>query len=139
MSLYRSTPERNVKRMAIPQDLKYTEEHEWIKVTGDIATVGITDYAQDQLGDVVYVDLPSPGTSLTQFSKLGEIESVKAVSDIYAPLTGEIVESNTALNDNPEVVNTDPYEEGWLVKVKIANAQEIDGLLSAESYEKLTS
>ena len=125
--------------MAIPQDLKYTEEHEWIRVTGDIATVGITDYAQDQLGDVVYVDLPKPGTSLSQFGKLGEIESVKAVSDIYAPLTGEIVESNTALNDNPEVVNTDPYEEGWLVKVKIANAQEIDGLLSAESYEKLTS
>ncbi|MBH74956.1 MAG: glycine cleavage system protein H [Dehalococcoidia bacterium] len=125
--------------MAIPQDLKYTEEHEWIRVTGDIATVGITDYAQDQLGDVVYVDLPSPGTSLTQFGKLGEIESVKAVSDIYAPLTGEVVESNTDLNNNPEVVNTDPYEKGWLVKVKIANTQEIDGLLSAESYEKLTS
>ena len=125
--------------MAIPQDLKYTEEHEWIRVTGDIATVGITDYAQDQLGDVVYVDLPSSGTSLTQFGKLGEIESVKAVSDIYAPLTGEVVESNTDLNNNPEVVNTDPYEKGWLVKVKIANTQEIDGLLSAESYEKLTS
>ena len=125
--------------MAIPQDLNYTEEHEWIRVTGDIATVGITDYAQDQLGDVVYVDLPKPGTSLTQFSKLGEIESVKAVSDIYAPLTGEVVESNTDLNNNPEVVNTDPYEKGWLVKVKIANTQEIDGLLSAESYEKLTS
>tara|TARA_Y100000590_G_scaffold111351_1_gene126961 strand:+ start:1041 stop:1418 length:378 start_codon:yes stop_codon:yes gene_type:complete len=125
--------------MAIPQDLKYTEEHEWIRVTGDIATVGITDYAQDQLGDVVYVDLPSPGTSLTQFGKLGEIESVKAVSDIYAPLTGEVVESNTDLNNNPEVVNTDPYEKGWLVKVKIANTQEIDGLLSSESYEKLTS
>mgnify|MGYP001347868542 CR=1 FL=1 len=125
--------------MAIPQDLHYTEEHEWIRVTGDIATVGITDYAQDQLGDVVYVDLPSPGTSLTQFSKLGEIESVKAVSDIYAPLTGEVVESNTDLNNNPEVVNTDPYEKGWLVKVKIANTQEIDGLLSVESYEKLIS
>jgi len=125
--------------MAIPQDLKYTEEHEWIRVTDDIATVGITDYAQDQLGDVVYVDLPSPGTSLTQFGKLGEIESVKAVSDIYAPLTGEVTESNTGLNDNPEVVNTDPYEKGWLVKVKIANTQELDGLLSAESYEKLTS
>ena len=125
--------------MAIPQDLKYTEEHEWIRVTDDIATVGITDYAQDQLGDVVYVDLPSPGTSLTQFGKLGEIESVKAVSDIYAPLTGEVVESNTDLNNYPEVVNTDPYEKGWLVKVKIANTQEIDGLLSAESYEKLTS
>lgn len=125
--------------MAIPQDLNYTEEHEWIRVTGDIATVGITDYAQDQLGDVVYVDLPSPGTSLTQFSKLGEIESVKAVSDIYAPLTGEVVESNTDLNNNPEVVNTDPYEKGWLVKVKIANTQEIDGLLSVESYEKLIS
>lgn len=125
--------------MAIPQDLKYTEEHEWIRVTGDIATVGITDYAQDQLGDVVYVDLPSSGTSLTQFGKLGEIESVKAVSDIYAPLTGEVVESNTDLNNNPEVVNTDPYEKGWLVKVKIANTQEIDGLLSAESYEKLTT
>tara|TARA_B100001750_G_scaffold248274_1_gene277954 strand:+ start:3445 stop:3822 length:378 start_codon:yes stop_codon:yes gene_type:complete len=125
--------------MAIPQDLKYTEEHEWIRVTDDIATVGITDYAQDQLGDVVYVDLPSPGTSLTQFGKLGEIESVKAVSDIYAPLTGEVVESNTDLNNNPEVVNTDPYEKGWLVKVKIANTQEIDGLLSAESYEKLTT
>ena len=125
--------------MAIPQDLKYTEEHEWIRVTDDIATVGITDYAQDQLGDVVYVDLPSSGTSLTQFGKLGEIESVKAVSDIYAPLTGEVTESNTGLNDNPEVVNTDPYEKGWLVKVKIANTQELDGLLSAESYEKLTS
>ena len=125
--------------MAIPQDLKYTEEHEWIRVTGDIATVGITDYAQDQLGDVVYVDLPSPGTSLTQFGKLGEIESVKAVSDIYAPLTGEVEDSNTDLNNNPEVVNTDPYEKGWLVKVKIANTQELDGLLSAESYEKLTS
>ena len=125
--------------MAIPQDLKYTEEHEWIRVTDDIATVGITDYAQDQLGDVVYVDLPSPGTSLTQFGKLGEIESVKAVSDIYAPLTGEVVESNTDLNTNPEVVNTDPYEKGWLVKVKIANTQEIDGLLSAESYEQLTT
>ena len=125
--------------MAIPQDLKYTEEHEWIRVTDAIATCGITDYAQDQLGDVVYVDLPSPGTSLTQFGKLGEIESVKAVSDIYAPLTGEVTESNTGLNDNPEVVNTDPYEKGWLVKVKIANTQELDGLLSAESYEKLTS
>ena len=125
--------------MSIPQDLKYTEEHEWLSVNGDIATVGITDYAQEQLGDVVYVDLPSPGTAVTQFGKLGEIESVKAVSDIYSPLTGEIVEINAALANQPEVVNTDPYKTGWLVKVKIANGDEIEGLLSPEAYTKLTT
>jgi glycine cleavage system H protein len=108
-----------------------------VRVEDDLGTVGITDYAQDQLGDIVYVDLPSPGTQIRQLDKLGEIESVKAVSDLYSPVSGEVVEVNQEVNDRPELVNQSPYEEGWLVRVRLADSAEVDRLLSAEQYDEL--
>ncbi len=120
--------------MVIPPDLRYTKEHEWVRVDDGIGTVGITDYAQDQLGDVVYVDLPSPGKQLSQLAVFGEIESVKAVSELYAPGSGEVVESNGALADKPELINESPYSEGWLMKLRLADEGEIEKLLTADQY-----
>src|SRR6266571_4008696 len=117
--------------MNFPPDLKYTKEHEWVRFDGDVSVVGVSDYAQDQLGDIVYLDLPSAGTKVEQFGKLGEIESVKAVSDLYSPVSGEVIEVNQEAVDTPELVNNDPYGRGWLVKVRLSNANELDALLEA--------
>ena len=120
-----------------PNDRKYTREHEWIKVedSGSQALTGITEYAQDQLGDIVYFELPKPGDTLKQLEKMGEVESVKAVSDLYSPITGEVLETNEKLMDHPELANQDPFEEGWLIRVSIADPAELDSLMSAEEYE----
>ena len=123
--------------MNIPTDLRYTTEHEWIQAEGDIGTVGITDYAQDQLGDIVYLDLPAVGASLTQNDKLGEIESVKAVSDLFAPASGEVLEVNQEAVDQPETVNEEPYGKGWLLKVRLSNVSELDTMLTSEAYDEL--
>jgi glycine cleavage system H protein len=120
-----------------PTDRRYTKEHEWVRLEGDLGTVGITDYAQDQLGDIVYLDLPSPGTQVKQLDKLGEIESVKAVSDLYSPVSGEVVEVNQVLTDRPELVNQSPHDEGWLVRVRLADAAEVENLLTAAQYDEL--
>lgn len=118
--------------MASPDDRKYTQEHEWITADG---TVGITDYAQDQLGDIVFVDLPAPGSQVTRTDKFGEIESVKAVSELFSPVSGEVVEQNDGLTDNPQWVNDDPYGDGWMLKVKLSDPSELDGLMDANAYE----
>ena len=119
-----------------PTDRRYSKEHEWAKLEGDNqALVGLTQYAQDQLGDVVYVDLPKLGTKLAQFQKMGEVESVKAVSDLYSPTTGTVVEVNETLAEHPELVNEDPYGKGWMVRVELENASEIDQLLTSEQYQ----
>ncbi len=123
----------------IPADLRYTKEHEWVRVDGDTATVGITDYAAEQLGDVVFVELPDPGRDLEQFAAFGVVESVKAVSDLFAPITGEVVARNDALADRPELVNGDPYGEGWMVRVRLADADQLAELLDAAAYEELTA
>jgi glycine cleavage system H protein len=120
-----------------PKDLRYTKQHEWVRLGGDEATAGITAFAQEQLGDIVYFDLPEPGAQVRQHAKMGEVESVKTVSDIYVPLSGEIVEVNQKTADTPEVVNEDPYGEGWLLKIKPSDPLEIDSLLSAEDYDAL--
>jgi glycine cleavage system H protein len=127
----------------IPADLRYTKEHEWVRVEGPstgsgqaIGTVGITDYAQDQLGDVVFVSLPDPGAKLSQMAVFGEIESVKAVSELYSPLSGEVTEANRALADKPELVNESPYGEGWIMKVRLSDPSEVEQLLTAEQYEQ---
>ena len=118
----------------IPDDLKYSKDHEWIRIEGDTAVVGITDYAQDSLGDVVYVELPNEGENFNAHDAFGSVESVKAVSEIFTPVAGEIVASNEDLNDTPEVVNDDPYGDAWMVKIKMDNSGEADALLSAEEY-----
>ena len=123
--------------MNIPTELRYTKEHEWIRAEGDIGTIGITDYAQDQLGDIVYLDLPAVGKALTQHDKLGEIESVKAVSDLYAPVSGEVLEVNQEAVDQPEAVNEEPYGKGWLIKVRLSDASELDAMLTNEAYDEL--
>jgi len=123
----------------IPSDLRYTKEHEWIRVEGDEATVGITDYAAEQLGDVVFVELPEAGRALEQFASFGVVESVKAVSDLFAPVAGEVVAVNDALTDRPELVNGDPYGEGWMVRVRIADAGQLSELLDAAAYDALTA
>ncbi|MDI6857919.1 MAG: glycine cleavage system protein GcvH [Dehalococcoidia bacterium] len=120
-----------------PKDLKYTREHEWVRLEDGAAVVGITDYAQEQLGDLVYFDLPEPGTELRQFEKLGEAESVKAVSDLFAPLSGEVIEVNESARESPEIVNSDPYGEGWLVRMSVADFSELEKLLTAEEYDAL--
>ncbi|MCA1942158.1 MAG: glycine cleavage system protein GcvH [Yonghaparkia sp.] len=119
---------------AIPSDLQYTAEHEWVRLDGDVATVGITQYAADALGDVVYVDLPKVGAALAAGSIVGEVESTKSVGELYAPLDGEVVEANQAVVDAPETINSDPYGDGWLVKVRVASAP---ALLSADEYRAL--
>ena len=120
--------------MLIPPNLRYTKEHEWVLVEDGIGIVGITDYAQDQLGDIVYVALPAPGKQLSQLAVFGEIESVKAVSELYSPVSGEVSESNGTLADKPELVNDSPYDEGWIIKVRLANEAEIEKLLTAAQY-----
>ncbi|HET8568263.1 MAG TPA: glycine cleavage system protein GcvH [Candidatus Limnocylindria bacterium] len=119
----------------VPQDLKYTKEHEWVRVDGDVATVGITHYAQDQLGDVVFVELPEKGASVRQHSSFGVVESVKAASDVYAPVSGEVVERNVKVIESPELVNKAPYAEGWLLRVRLSDRSELGGLLSAGDYK----
>ncbi|MBA4248956.1 MAG: glycine cleavage system protein H [Microbacterium sp.] len=119
---------------AVPADLQYTAEHEWVRLDGDVATVGITQYAADALGDVVYVDLPKVGAALTSGSIVGEVESTKSVGELYAPLDGEVVEANSAVVDAPETINSDPYGEGWLVKVRVSSTPT---LLSADEYRAL--
>lgn len=123
-----------------PADLRYDREHEWVRLDGDVATIGITDYAQDQLGEVVYVDLPSVGDEVVAGDSFGEIESVKSVSELFSPVSGEIVEVNAALADAPELVNSSPYEDGWMIKVRIADAATaLDGLMTADEYESFIS
>ena len=121
--------------MEYPEDLKYTEEHEWLLVEDDVVTVGITDFAQDALGDVVFVELPEKGTSVEFGKSFGVVESVKAVSDIYAPVTGEVVEVNDELPDTPELVNASPYEDGWMIKIKLTDSSELKSLLDADGYK----
>ena len=121
--------------MNFPQNLKYTNEHEWIRVEGDMAYVGITDYAQEQLGDIVFVDIPTVGESLEANETFGTIEVVKTISDLFLPVAGEVIEQNESLEENPELVNKDPYGEGWLIKKKPANLKDIEDLLDAEAYK----
>ena len=121
--------------MGSPPELKYTKEHEWVRVEGDSGTIGITDYAQDQLGDIVFVELPAAGAEISAAQKLGEIESVKAVSELFAPVSGEVTEANDGLADSPEAVNDDPYGDGWLIKVRLSDPAELEKLLSADEYE----
>ena len=118
------------------QDLHYTKQHEWVRVSGDTGTVGITDHAQQELGDIVYVDLPAVGTKVEHGKAMGSVESVKAVSDIFSPVSGEVIETNGALGTTPEKLNQSPHEDGWLVKIKLSTPDEIKGLLSAADYEK---
>ena len=123
----------------VPADLRYTKDHEWVRVDGDTATIGVTDFAATQLGDVVFVDLPVVGKSVEQFATFGVVESVKAVSDLYAPLSGEVLEVNGDLASKPELVNSDPFGDGWMIKVRVGDAAQVEGLLDAAGYEKLTS
>ncbi len=125
--------------MKFPENLKYTEEHEWVAVEGNIATVGITDHAQSELGDVVYVDIDEDLSELNKGDTIGTIEAVKTVSDVYSPVSGKVVAINNALNDAPEIVNNDPYGEGWFVKIEFNNLGDLDDLLDAEAYKKLIS
>jgi glycine cleavage system H protein len=122
--------------MDYPKDLRYTKEHEWIKVEGDVGVVGVTEYAQDALGDVVYVELPKKGDKVEKMKGVAVVESVKSVSDIYAPASGEVVEVNSRLEDKPELVNSSPYNEGWMFKIKLENAKELDDLMDAGGYAK---
>ena len=119
-----------------PDDFYYSKDHEWIKIQGNTAIVGITDFAQKQMGDVVYVELPEPGTELEFHQSIGVVESVKAVSDIYSPISGEVTEVNEGLNDSPELVNEDPHGKGWIIKMKIRDDSDLDKLMSASDYEK---
>ena len=123
--------------MNIPAELKYTKDHEWIKIDGDIATVGITDFAQSELGDIVYVEVETVDETLDKEEVFGTVEAVKTVSDLFQPLSGEIIEFNSKLEDAPESVNSDPYGDGWMVKIKIGDASEVDSLLSADAYKSL--
>ena len=125
--------------MNFPQNLKYTNEHEWIRVDGDIAYVGITDYAQEQWGDIVFVDIPTVGETLEAGETFGTIEVVKTISDLFLPIAGEVLEQNEALEENPELVNKDPYGEGWLIKVKPADVKAVEDLLDAEAYKAVVN
>jgi glycine cleavage system H protein len=118
----------------VPEDLKYTREHEWVRLEGNIATIGITDFAQRQLGDIVYVETPKLGETFAQTDPFGTVESVKAVSELYSPLSGEVVAINEELTDNPELMNTDPYTDGWIIKVRASNLSELGGLMNTEAY-----
>ena len=123
--------------MSVPTDLRYTKDHEWVRVDGDSATVGITAYAADQLGDIVFVELPDVGRTVDQFATFGVVESVKAVSDLFAPVSGEVVEANAALAASPELVNSSPYEGGWMVRVRVTDAAQLDDLLDPDTYDAL--
>jgi glycine cleavage system H protein len=122
--------------MTYPANYRYTDQHEWVDVKGDVATIGITDYAQHELGDVVFVELPKPGAKITAGKSFGTVESVKAVSEIYAPVSGEVVEANSALQNTPEKINSDPHGAAWLIKVRLANLAELKSLMDAVAYEK---
>lgn len=121
----------------VPTDLRYTKDHEWVRVEGDGATIGVTAYAADQLGDIVFVELPDPGRTLTQFAAFGVVESVKAVSDLFAPLSGEVTEANAELAANPELVNSDPYGGGWMIRIRLADVAQLDDLLDPDAYDTL--
>ena len=121
----------------VPTDVRYTKDHEWVRVDGDAATVGITEYAAKQLGDIVFVELPDSGRTLEQFAAFGVVESVKAVSDLFAPVSGEVLESNAALAASPDLVNSDPHGDGWMIRLRLAKPEEIDGLLDAAAYDAL--
>jgi len=123
--------------MNIPSNLKYTEDHEWVKIEGDTVIVGITDFAQSELGDIVYVEVETVDETLESGEIFGTVEAVKTVSDLFLPVSGEIIEFNTLLEDEPEKVNTDPYGEGWMIKIKCSDESQLDGLLSADNYKKL--
>ncbi|MBN2226322.1 MAG: glycine cleavage system protein GcvH [candidate division Zixibacteria bacterium] len=123
--------------MDIPNDLKYTEEHEWVRVDGNTAVVGITEYAQGELGDIVFVELPEVGANVDALKQIGTIEAVKTVSDLFSPVSGKIIEVNGALEDDPMVINRSPYDEGWIVKIDMSNPEDLDKLLPAEEYLKL--
>ncbi len=122
-----------------PTDRRYTKDHEWVRVDGDTATIGITKFATDQLGDIVYVELPSAGGTLQQGTAFGVVESVKAVSDLFAPITGEVIESNDALSSQPELVNQEPYGSGWMVRLKVADGAQVDELMDAAAYDALNA
>jgi glycine cleavage system H protein len=123
--------------MNIPAELKYTKDHEWIKIEGDVATVGVTDFAQNELGDIVFVEIETEGETLDQEEVFGSIEAVKTVSDLFMPISGEILSFNEALEASPETVNSDPYGDGWMVKIKISDSSQIDSLLSADAYNAI--
>lgn len=123
--------------MNIPTNLKYTKDHEWVSIEGDIATIGITDFAQSELGDIVYVEIETEGETIEAEEVFGSVEAVKTVSDLFMPISGEIIEFNSELDANPELVNSNPYENGWMIKVKISDASEVENLMSAEDYKEL--
>ncbi len=123
--------------MNYPEELKYTKDHEWIRIDGDTATIGITEYAQGELGDIVYVEIETEGEELDQNEVFGTVEAVKTVSDLFMPLSGEVIEFNEALEDAPETVNEDPYGEGWMIKVKLSDASQVEGLMSAADYKSM--
>lgn len=123
--------------MNFPSELKYTKDHEWVKVEGNEAYIGITDFAQRELGDIVYIDINTVGDEVGKDDVFGTVEAVKTVSDLFMPVTGTVLEVNAALNDNPELVNTDPYGDGWMVKVSVADVSQVDGLLTADAYRAL--
>jgi glycine cleavage system H protein len=125
--------------MGVPTDLRYTKDHEWLRVEGDEATIGITEYAAGELGDVVFVELPEPGTALEQAGTFGVVESVKAVSDLFAPVAAEVTTRNDELSSRPELVNSDPYGEGWMIKVKLSDPGQVEELLEPDAYERLTA
>ena len=124
--------------MEIKEDLKYTKDHEWIKINGDVATVGITDFAQGELGDIVYVEVDTLDETLSKDEVFGTVEAVKTVSDLFLPMSGKIIEFNEALNDNPELVNDSPYGEGWIIKVEVSDVNELEQLLDSKSYSEIT-
>ena len=126
-----------MKKMNIPKELKYTKDHEWVRVDGDIATIGVTDFAQGELGDIVFVEIESVEETLDTEEVFGSVEAVKTVSDLFTPIAGEVLEFNEALESDPELVNSDPYGEGWMIKVKISDASELENLLSDEAYSNL--
>jgi glycine cleavage system H protein len=121
----------------VPTELRYTKDHEWVRVEGDVATIGITQYAADQLGDIVFVELPAPGTALDQFATFGVVESVKAVSDLFAPVGGDVTGANDELTGNPELVNSDPYGAGWMLRVRVADPDQLGELLAPDAYDAL--
>lgn len=123
--------------MSVPTDLRYTKDHEWVRADGDLATIGITEYAAEQLGDIVFVELPDVGRSFDQFATFGVVESVKAVSDLFAPLSCEVAEANGALAASPELVNSSPYEGGWMIRVRVSDAAQLEGLLEPDAYDAL--
>jgi glycine cleavage system H protein len=125
--------------MAVPSNYRYTRTHEWVKIDGDIATIGITDFAQSELGDITYIELPAPGAQLNRQDSFGVVESVKAASDVYSPLTGEVVEGNADAEAQPELVNTSPFDDAWLIKIRITDTSELDDLLDAEAYAQFVA